>query len=138
MGLTLDAPRLPVPERPHVSMLFETMRSNLRDEQLPAITDSFLAHRLQMSLRLLTHMQNHAEIGAEIEQLELEDMGRLLGRWPRSLREGNRAVDALVRQADPARDEEILGYLFRQSIRDTALMRGAMGRAEHARASAIA
>ena len=138
MGLTLDAPRLPVPERPHVSMLFETMRSNLRDEQLPAITDSFLAHRLQMSLRLLTHMQNHAEIGAEIEQLELEDMGRLLGRWPRSLREGNRAVDALVRQADPARDEEILGYLFRQSIRDTALMRGAVGRAEHARASAIA
>ena len=138
MGLTLDAPRLPVPERPHVSMLFETMRSNLRDEQLPAIRDSFLAHRLQMSLRLLTHMQNHAEIGAEIEQLELEDMGRLLGRWPRSLREGNRAVDALVRQADPARDEEILGYLFRQSIRDTALMRGAMGRAEHARASAIA
>ena len=138
MGLTLDAPRLPVPERPNVSMLFETMRSNLRDEQLPAITDSFLAHRLQMSLRLLTHMQNHAEIGAEIEQLELEDMGRLLGRWPRSLREGNRAVDALVRQADPARDEEILGYLFRQSIRDTALMRGAMGRAEHARASAIA
>ena len=138
MGLTLDAPRLPVPERPHVSMLFETMRSNLRDEQLPAITDSFLAHRLQMSLRLLTHMQNHAEIGAEIEQLELEDMGRLLGRWPRSLREGNRAVDALVRQAEPARDEEILGYLFRQSIRDTALMRGAMGRAEHARASAIA
>ena len=138
MGLTLDAPRLPVPERPNVSMLFETMRSNLHDEQLPAITDSFLAHRLQMSLRLLTHMQNHAEIGAEIEQLELEDMGRLLGRWPRSLREGNRAVDALVRQADPARDEEILGYLFRQSIRDTALMRGAMGRAEHARASAIA
>ena len=138
MGITLDAPRLPVPERPNVSMLFETMRSNLRDEQLPAITDSFLAHRLQMSLRLLTHMQNHAEIGAEIEQLELEDMGRLLGRWPRSLREGNRAVDALVRQADPARDEEILGYLFRQSIRDTALMRGAMGRAEHARASAIA
>jgi hypothetical protein len=119
-------------------MLFDTMRSNLRDEQLPAITDSFLAHRLQMSLRLLTHMQNHAEIGAEIEQLELEDMGRLLGRWPRSLREGNRAVDALVRQADPARDEEILGYLFRQSIRDTALMRGAMGRAAHARASAIA
>ncbi len=138
MGLTLDAPRLPVPERPNVSMLFETMRSNLHDEQLPAITDSFLAHRLQMSLRLLTHMQNHAEIGAEIEQLELEDMGRLLGRWPRSLREGNRAVDALVRQADPARDEEILGYLFRQSIRDTALMRGAMGRAERARASAIA
>jgi aminoglycoside phosphotransferase (APT) family kinase protein len=138
MGLTLDAPRLPVPERPNVSMLFETMRSNLRDEQLPAITDSFLAHRLQMSLRLLTHMQNHAEIGAEIEQLELEDMGRLLGRRPRSLREGNRAVDALVRQADPARDEEILGYLFRQSIRDTALMRGAMGRAERARASAIA
>ena len=138
ISLTLEAPRLPVPERPNVSMLFETMRSNLRDEQLPAITDSFLAHRLQMSLRLLTHMQNHAEIGAEIEQLELEDMGRLLGRWPRSLREGNRAVDALVRQADPARDEEILGYLFRQSIRDTALMRGAMGRAEHARASAIA
>lgn len=138
MGLTLEAPRLPVPERPNVSMLFETMRSNLRDEQLPAITDSFLAHRLQMSLRLLTHMQNHAEIGAEIEQLELEDMGRLLGRRPCSLREGNRAVDALVRQAEPARDEEILGYLFRQSIRDTALMRGAMGRAEHAGASAIA
>jgi hypothetical protein len=92
---------------------------------------------MQMSLRLLTHLQNHAAIGAEIEQLELEDMGRLLGKRPRNLREGVRAVDALVRAAEPARDEEILGYLYRQSVRDTALMRGAMGRAEHARASAI-
>jgi hypothetical protein len=137
MGIRLDAPRLPVPERPQVDLLFGAMRSNLLEEQLPAIADPFLQHRMQMSLRLLTHLQNHAAIGAEIEQLELEDMGRLLGKRPRTLREGVRAVDALVRAAEPARDEEILGYLYRQSVRDTALMRGAMGRAEQARASAI-
>jgi aminoglycoside phosphotransferase (APT) family kinase protein len=137
MGIRLDAPRLPVPDRPQVDLLFGAMRSNLLEEQLPAIDDPFLQHRMQMSLRLLTHLQNHAAIGAEIEQLELEDMGRLLGKRPRNLREGVRAVDALVRAAEPARDEEILGYLYRQSVRDTALMRGAMGRAEHARASAI-
>lgn len=137
MGIVLDPIALPSADRPYVSALFDTLEENLKHEQLPHIEDSFLRHRMQMALRLLTRLRNQAVIGPEIESFELDDMKALLGHQPRSVVEGHRAVETLVRASGPERDEELVRYFHRHAHREEALMRGGMGRAENARTSPI-
>lgn len=137
MGIVLDPVALPVAERPYVSALFDTLEENLEQEQLPRIQDSFLRHRMQMALRLLARLRNQAEIGPEIESLEIDDMQALLGQRPRSVVAGHRAVEDLVRTSGPERDEEFVRYFHRHARREEALMLGGMGRAANARTSPI-
>lgn len=136
-GVVLKPIDLPVADSPYTSMLFDALEDNLTEEQLPHIEDSFLKHRMQMTLRLVAHMRNVAEIGPEIEALELDDMKTLLGKRPANLREGHRAVEDLVRKADADLDTALIQYFYRHSLREEALMRGGLGRAEHAKASPI-
>ena len=137
LGIELEAPERPTADAPRVSQLFGVLEQNLREEQLAYIQDEFRRQRLTMTLRLVTHLRNIGEIGREIEALELADMGKLLGRRPENLREGHRALDALVRRAGPELDEPLTRYFHRHALREEALMRGAMGRAEGARISPI-
>lgn len=136
-GLALVPIELPVCTRAHVARLFDALEENLREEQLPHVEDSFRRHRLGMDLRLLARLRNQAAIGPEIEAMELADMGVLLGARPRSLAQGQRALDALVRAVGPDMDEPLIRYFHRHAQREEALMRGGMGRAENARASPI-
>ena len=64
-------------------------------------------------------------------------MTALLGKRPQSVREGHRAIEALVRASGRERDEEFVRYFHRHARREEALMRGGMGRAANARASSI-
>jgi hypothetical protein len=115
----------------------DVLEDNLRNELLPHIPDSFLQHRLRLNLRLLAHIRNVAEIGHEIDALELDDMAQLLGHRPTNVREGTRAMEALVRKAGPDMDEVLTRYFYRHALRQEALMRGGMGRAENIRATPI-
>jgi hypothetical protein len=137
MGLELEPVELPRAAGSRAARIFDVVEENLRSEQLPHVEDGFRQHRLRMLLRLLAHARNLAEIGPEIEDLELADMARLLGRRPASLREGHRAVEALVRRAGPELDAELVRYFHRHAAREQALMRGGMGRAENARATPL-
>lgn len=136
-GIELHPIPLPVAEAPYVSQWFDVLEDNLRDEQLPHIEDSFRQHRMRMVLRLVAHLRNVAEIGHEIEGLELDDQAQLLGKRPHNLREGTRAVEALVRQAGPEMDAALIQYFWRHALREEALMRGGMGRAENARTTPL-
>ena len=138
-ALRIDLPsiELPVPNQPYTSQLFDVLEENLRDEQLPRISDSYLQHRLRIDLRLLAHMRNLAEIGREIADLELADMAALLGHRPADVRTGQRAINELVLKSGSDMDETLTLYFYRHALRETALMRGALGRAEHARTTPL-
>ena len=137
MGLELQPITLPTADAPYVSQWLDVLEDNLRNELLPHIPDHFLQHRLRLNLRLLAHIRNVAEIGHEIDALELDDMAQLLGHRPRTVREGHRAMEALVRTAGPDMDEALTRYFYRHALRQEALMRGGMGRAEGIRATPI-
>ena len=137
LGLEPEPLELPVAERPEVSGLFDVLEENLRAEQLPRIQESFLRHRMQVVLRLVARLRNAAEIGPEIEALELDDMAGLLGSRPGSLGEGNRALEALVRRSGAELDERLARYFHRHALREEALMKGGLGRVERARTSPI-
>jgi aminoglycoside phosphotransferase (APT) family kinase protein len=137
MGIALQPIQLPTVDAPYVSQWLDVLEDNLRNELLPHIPDSFLQHRLRLNLRLLAHIRNVAEIGHEIDALELDDMAQLLPHRPRNVREGHRAMEALVRKAGPDMDETLTRYFYRHALRQQALMRGGMGRADAIRATPI-
>lgn len=137
VGIELDDVAIPEANPTYLSRLVDVLGENLEREQLPHIDDSFRSHRLQTDLRLIAHLRNLAMLGRQIEAIELDEMGSLLGRRPASLREGNLALDRFVTDAGPDLDETLIRYFHRQSARERALMRGGMGRAEHAVTSPI-
>jgi aminoglycoside phosphotransferase (APT) family kinase protein len=132
LGIELAPARLPDPVPTPRSHLFDILLENLRDEQLPAIEDAYRAFRMQMTLRLAQHLRNADRLGPALDAQERDDLGQLLGRRPASLREGRRALDRLVREQGPRREEELVRFFHRHALRSQALMQGAMGMAEHA------
>ena len=137
LGLEPEPVDLPDAGRPEISELFDVLEENLRAEHLPRIEDSFLQHRMGVVLRLVARLRNAALIGPEIEALELDDMAGLLGSRPRSLREGNREMEALVRRSGADLDETLALYFYRHALREEALMKGGLGRVEQAHTSPI-
>lgn len=132
LQITEPAPQLPQAGDNRFSKLYDILIDNLQEEQLPHIEDEFLAHRMNMDIRLLHYTRTVQQIGGEIEQLELDDISRLLGRKPDNLQQATRELDKLVRESGPERDEEFARYFYRHGMREVALMEGAMGRAANA------
>ena len=138
MNIKLEPTALPSPEPTYISRLFDVIEENLRHEQLPAIGDKFLRYRLDTTARLVTHARHVAEIGGKIEAMELDDMGSILGRAPKTRRDGMLAMEEFVRSAGPEMDEKLTRYFHRHALREEALMRGVLGRSELGKLPAFA
>ena len=137
LGVTLATVELPEGSISRFSAYYDMLLENLEREQAPAISDPFLANRMWFATRLARHLRTAERKGAAFESQELDDMGELLGRRPRTLLEGHRAVDAYVRSASPDRDAALVQYFYRHARREEALMEGALGMCEGARLSPL-
>lgn len=140
MSIQVEAPLIPEPRESRHAKLYDILDQNLREEQLPkieTIENGFLAHRLNMDLRLIAYMKRIEEIGDEIDKQEISDMSELLGYQPANRGEGMKALDALVVASGPEKNEVFVRYFYRHGMREVALMKGALGRAEHASTTAL-
>ncbi len=137
IGAPLEEATLPdFPETRH-SSLFDVARRDLESEQLARITDSYQAHRLRMTLRLLEHLRNVERKAGELDEQELEDMSAILGRRPKTRSEGVRQLETFVLSAGPEEDIRLVQYFYRHAVREQALMKGALGLGETATVSPI-
>jgi aminoglycoside phosphotransferase (APT) family kinase protein len=137
IGLTLEPPELPDPEPTEHDVLLAMLESNLRDEHAASEPDGHRRHRLNLAARLATFARNAMRRGPALREMELDEMGALLGRRPADPTEGHAAVDRLVQREGPRREETLVRYLHRQVVREEALMAGAMGAGEGARLQPI-
>ncbi len=131
-GLELPEVELPAARSTRFSNYYDILVENLEQEQSPAIEDAFLSNRMWFTSRLARHLRHADRLGPAFEEQELDDMGELLGKRPADVREGQRQVDALVRDASPDRDAEFIRYFYRHARREEALMEGALGLCEGA------
>jgi aminoglycoside phosphotransferase (APT) family kinase protein len=138
INVKLETPEIPRPEPSYISRLFDVLEDNLREEQLPRLTDAFMRYRLNLDLRLLTRIRHLTEFGREIEAQDLDDMKQILGRRPQNRHDGMLAMEQFVRRASPEMDAELTRYFYRHAMREEAVMRGAMGRIENAVVSPVA
>ena len=137
IGLALDDVELPTPEPTRFSRYYDILIENLEEEHRPAIEDPFLNNRMWFVARLARHLRHADALGPAFEEQELDDLGELLGRRPTTVLEGHRQLDALVREAGPERDAELVRYFYRFSRREEALMEGALGLCEGAALSPL-
>jgi len=138
-AIGVPLPPVPLPEFPatRYTPLFDIARNNLVAEQLPHLADAFQAHRLRLTLRLVEHLQQAERKAPVIETLELDDMSTILGRRPTGRQEGLRELEAFVRAAGPEQDARLVQYFYRHTVREQALLAGALGLGEHAVVSPI-
>ena len=132
MGLELESPELPDTPASEHDDLYALLEENLGQEFAPAFDDGFLQYRARLAVRLLTYARNAERRGPAFRELERDDTAALLGSRPDSRTEGARAVAALVRDAGPERDEELVRFFHRHAVRREALMAGALGAGETA------
>jgi hypothetical protein len=137
VGVELEEIDLPAPRPTRFSPLYDILVENLEQEQAPAISDPFLRNRMWFTSRLARHLRHADALGPAFEEQELEDLGALLGRRPKDLDGGRRALDAFVRSAGPEQDAELVRYFYRFARREEALMAGALGLCEGARLSPL-
>lgn len=138
IGLELASVELPDPAPTEHDELLAMLVDNLRSEQMPETPDPWRRHRLAMAVRLGEYARNAMRAGPAFREVELDDLGALLGRRPGSVDEGTDAVDAAIADSGPERDAELVAYLHRRAVREEALMRGALGAGEGARLQPIA
>ncbi len=133
VGVDLRDPELPPPETSPVGPVVELLDQNLRDEHRPAAPDDYARYRIDLALRLLCFVRNHAAIGARLTRLEDEDRAELLGAAPGSDAASEASLLARIEAARPEDDAALVAYLHRRSHREEALWRGGLGVGEGAR-----
>jgi aminoglycoside phosphotransferase (APT) family kinase protein len=125
-GLAVEPPLEPEPDDGEQSWAYDVALDDLRDVVLPALADDFAVTRAKGVARLLKYLREADRLGAGLAALERAELGELLGQPASDNTAGRRALCAAIEQgALGARS--VIPYCLRQSARDTALTRAAMG-----------
>jgi aminoglycoside phosphotransferase (APT) family kinase protein len=132
LGVEAEPPRLPSATESDRTPIFALLEENMRDEHRPAAPSDYARYRIDLALRLATHLRNVDAFGAALEADELREIAALVGARPRSLAEGDAALERFVRTNEGEADARLAAYLFRRSLREEALWRGALGAGERA------
>lgn len=120
-GLGVDLPDVEIPDarRSVAAVRHEHQVSVLGSVRLD---DPFLAYKLRGSFRLARHLQRVDEIGAAIEQADLDDLKGLLGYRPRNGIEGAAALEDYVLADDGAHDNDLIPLFYRRLRREHATL----------------
>lgn len=96
-----------------------------RPEPAPALTPAsqdFSGYARDAAARVAAWKARTARYGDALASDTLGEFSALLGAKPRDVAAANAALEALVREAPPARDAEILRALHRRCLREEALL----------------
>jgi aminoglycoside phosphotransferase (APT) family kinase protein len=115
MGLELEAPPLPD----------ELQSPEAEPGESPA-GDDFEAYQADSARRVAIYRERCESLGPQLEADDLAEVAALTGQLHSERVEADRALEALVREADSGREAELIRYLHRRELRDEALLRPVM------------
>jgi aminoglycoside phosphotransferase (APT) family kinase protein len=127
MGVTLSEPALPAPSPSASFDLADPAVWIIESEIAPALTEPYLRDRAQWVARMAETLSRYAQVGPALEALELDDLGRLLGRPPASVADGLRSLDQMIAAWDESPGaaatsaDAVLEYLWRRACRNEHL-----------------
>jgi aminoglycoside phosphotransferase (APT) family kinase protein len=83
------------------------------------VQEPYSRYRLRIAFRLARHLRRYTEIGREIEEQDIDDLGRLLGRRPDSWLEGEAELERFViADAREGRyDDQLLPMFHKRNLR---------------------
>ncbi|WP_419928755.1 phosphotransferase family protein [Candidatus Poriferisocius sp.] len=115
MGIELERPELP--ESATASSLEGVVIQNLRDEVLPAVDGDYPRHRLEHATLLVECLDRQRQFGAELANIELDEIAALTGRRAGSLDDGLMGLDHAIQGWGREKESEVLRYLARRAWR---------------------
>lgn len=120
MGLALEPVSLPEPvttrHSPAHDSLVQMFSASEDGEQ------EFDTYRRETALRLAEYLRRAERMGPTLEEQNLDDLAKLLGRRPDDAREGDAALEAYVLRAGPEQDVDLLPILHRRLQRQEWLI----------------
>jgi aminoglycoside phosphotransferase (APT) family kinase protein len=126
MGTVDVAPVLPDPGDTATTWAYDVILDELRDVIVPAITDGFASRRAKGLARLVKYLREVDRLGGAARQAELADLSELLGHACTDVTAARAELcDAI--DATAIGDDQVLECCHRQSVRETQLLRPAMG-----------
>ena len=126
-GLELTPAETPQAREPHDSdWMYDAVLTQLRDIIVPRTTDALAQARGKGVARIVKYLARVDTYGPFYEECELQDLEKLLGRHPDSVRTG-RADAAVAVAAGGVSEEDYILTLWRRVARETELARPSMG-----------
>jgi aminoglycoside phosphotransferase (APT) family kinase protein len=116
MGVAVERPELPRDDGAG-DVLAEAARFALAHDVEPALASPFARSRAAEARILVEVIERRRRFGPALAAAERDELGALLGRRPRNLAEGRRALDRAVRERALG-DEAVVRYLTRRAYRD--------------------
>jgi hypothetical protein len=124
---------LAMPERPEltapstdVEWLYDAMLTQIREIVVPRSTDPFVVQRSKGMARVLKYLQQVDRYGEAAGADELADLRALLGEDVASIADGRASLVKRL-AAGEVSDADALRYFGRRTLRNTELLRPAMG-----------
>jgi hypothetical protein len=134
-GFALRPPELPEPAASgRNSAAFDGLVSLLQGGGTPEAR----GYEMDTALRVAEYVRELDRRGDRLDAQDAEELADLLGRQPADWHEGDAALEALILEAPPERDAEIVQYLYRRTLRGEALLRPAMRELTDARLQPVA
>jgi len=119
MGIEIERPEMPE-DVGEPDVLADSAIYAQEHDVAPTVSDPFALSRVEDVKRLVSCIDRRRRYGAALEAIEVDELGALLGRFgrrPSSLKEGQAALDAAIRE-HRLDDEPLVQYLTRHAYRD--------------------
>ena len=116
MGIAVERPELPDDAAPG-DVLAEAARFALEHDVVPALESPYARSRAVEARILVEVLDRRRRFGPALAAIERDELGALLGRRPRNLDAGWRALERAI-EARSLGDEPLVRYLTRRSYRD--------------------
>jgi aminoglycoside phosphotransferase (APT) family kinase protein len=133
MGIHLEEPDLPAPADPGLAPPFDLLGPALQiieQELIGNLSDPYLRERAEWSARLAETLERRSRLGPALVELEIEDLGDLLGARPASVAAGLAELDLRIAGWGPSAspgEERVLAYLWRRACRNEHLYQPRLG-----------
>ena len=114
LGLTLDEVPVPEPRVSSAAVGHAHLVDWLRSYEAP---DDYTQHQFRIFFRLARHLARADEIGAAVEEANLDDLAPLLGARPATWQEGDAALERFVLADDGRHDEALVRLFHRRTCR---------------------
>jgi hypothetical protein len=79
--------------------------------------DDFVQYKMRVAFRLARYLQRAAEVGAELDEANLDDLKPLLGHHPSTWQQGDAELESFVLADDGKHDEELVQLFYRRLMR---------------------
>lgn len=132
IGVDLERPDLPTDRKSAADPLFEILEDNIAVEHRDEMPDGYAVYRLDLTRRLARHLRNVQNYGAALDALEAEDRAATLDATPGSEAASERALLDCIHAQEKSDEPKLVAYLYRRSLREEALWKGALGVGEGA------